>query len=567
MESYRIVFISLTSFTLFISLAFLLRKHKNYPALLVIFSSLLPLFSLLRKGVHQSGDFALHIERAIDLWSSLTHGVFPVHWAALLNLTYGYPLFIFIYPLPYYSLAFLKLLGVSFILAEKILIAVTFTLSGIGMYKLARIFLERMPSALSSVLYLFAPYHLVDMHFRVALGELFSYAILPFVFYFALKISKRHSVFNFFACAFCYAALLLSHPAMSIVSTPFIFTLPFFLKKNSRTYTILSLITGMLLSSFYILPAVFEMQFSLQNIYGKSISFENPLLYFISPWRYGFLYQGPTGQLSFPMGFVQLFLLGVSVVLLKKRVMRKIHKKVLIVLLFVFLGLFFLLLPISFPVWKILPFMTNFQFAYRLLLPISFVLSFIGGICAEYLTKKIVAFILFLAILATILNWGTRGVISNITDEYLIRHAPISTSEGEGLQGAVPRWRDNIDLWFEKSPVSHLALTEGKAVIKETERTPVNHKYFVETKGNSFFVENTLYFPGWTLYINGKKHPFHIDNGKSGLIQFSLPKGTYRISLRFEDTLPRIIGNIVSAITFVIASAVLGYHFVFQRRK
>jgi len=41
-----------------------------------------------------------------------------------------------------------------------------------------------------SLFYLFAPYHLEDLHFRVSVGEVLSFAPLPFVFYFSSLLIK-----------------------------------------------------------------------------------------------------------------------------------------------------------------------------------------------------------------------------------------------------------------------------------------------------------------------------------------------------------------------------------------
>lgn len=567
MDSYRLVVVSLFFLLLFAGFTFLIRKRKNFAILFVVFSSFLPLISLVRKGVYQSGDFALHIERSVDLWNSLNYGILPVHWASILNATYGYPLFIFAYPLPYYSIAFLKLLGLSFIFSEKVLLALTFVLSGIGMYKLSRLFLKAFPSIAASVLYLFAPYHLVDLHFRVAIGELFAYAFLPFIFYYAYKLSKKFAFSDYLLCALCYAGLILSHQAITIVASPFIFALPFLLKKANARNILFALTTGVLLSAFYWLPAVVEIHLTHQSTFGKSISFENIVLYIISPWRYGFLYQGPTGQISFPMGFVQMSLLAISSVIILKKKIPKTHKKLLITLHCTFFFLFLLLFPFSLPVWKTIPFMTNFQFAYRLMLPISFVLAIIGGITAQHMDKKLIVLILFLAIGSTILNWGTRGVIKDIGDEYLIRHALLSTGEGEGLQAAVPKWRSQKDLWFKTPPLTHLQVEKGDALVRGIKRTPTMHLYSIHVLENASFRENTLYFPGWNLYVNGIRNKTTVDTGKTGLIGFKLNKGSYKVVLKFEETYPRILGNTISLISLVLISLVSLFHVISQRRK
>jgi hypothetical protein len=339
-----------------------------------------------------------------------------------------------------------------------------FILSGLGMYLFAKELFKNRPAFLCAILYLFAPYHLVDLHFRVALGEIFAYAILPFVFYFILRIKKNSHIRDTLLLFVSFCALILSHQAIAVISVPFIIATPLFLKgqRKNKITVYLALAGGLLLSTFYWLPVIFLLPFTHQITYAKTISFENPFLYFTSPWRLGFLYQGPVGQLSFPIGFVQLFLLITMLVLLIKGRLKKNYKKILNILLCILFFLLFMLLPISEIVWKTIPFLTNFQFAYRLMLPISFVLALIGGIAATYIKKTIfLYFLVFLSILLTILNWGNRAIIADINDTYLIQHIPYSTFEGEGLQPASPKWRDIENIWVhqpDKYPIQLLSV-------------------------------------------------------------------------------------------------------------
>lgn len=556
LDPYKLIVINLIAFTIFIFIVFILRKIKNSAFLFVLLSSFLPLISLLRRGVHESGDFAINISKSIDLHHSLSFGIFPVHWASLLNATYGYPLFLFTYPLPYYSIVFLKFAGFSFISSEKIVIAASFILSGIGIYLLLKLFLKPLPSVAGAVLYLYAPYHLVDLHYRVALGEIFAYAFLPLTVYAVLRFKSVSSKYNTFLLILFFSLLLLSHQAISLIVTPFILILPLMLnlKKNIILQIFLSFVFSLLLTSFYWLPVIASTQFTHQSTYSKSISFENPMLYLFSPWRMGFLYQGPIGQISFPMGFVQLLLLFVALFYFFKNKTVKKLKKIIKYLFCILAFLLFLLLPISESIWKSLPLITNFQFAYRLMLPISFILAIIGAIaCTVFRRDKIIYIVILSAMMFTILNWGTRNVISDIDDANLISRVGSATNEGEGLQPASPIWRDSNQIWAEKLPAAPLEITKGIGKISNIERTPIKHTYIVSLTKDSTLVENTFYFPGWNLYVDDKEYPFSfIDPEKSNLIRFRLPAGIYEISLVFEDTKYILFSKVLSLVAFIL---------------
>ena len=63
-------------------------------------------------------------------------------------------------------------------------------------------------------------------------------------------------------------------------------------------------------------------------------------------------------------------------------------------------------------------------------------------------------------------------------------------------------------------------------------------------------VFNTIYFPGWKISVDGKSMPMQTHSSMN-LISTILMQGEHKIDLRFEDTPPRLIGNLVSLITLV----------------
>src|SRR3989344_5306679 len=85
-------------------------------------------------------------------------------------------------------ISFIHLFGLSFIDSFKIILVFSFILSGQGMYLLVKdVTGNKKAGFISALFYLFAPYHLIDMHFRVAIGETLSFALLPFCFLYLRK--------------------------------------------------------------------------------------------------------------------------------------------------------------------------------------------------------------------------------------------------------------------------------------------------------------------------------------------------------------------------------------------
>ena len=68
-------------------------------------------------------------------------------------------------------------------------------------------------------------------------------------------------------------------------------------------------------------------------------------------------------------------------------------------------------------------------------------------------------------------------------------------------------------------------------------------------------VDNTLYFPGWTLYDNGENRTASVqyqDPEFRGLITFELEKGKHDIGLIFQNTKVRRFAALVSLVSLLL---------------
>src|SRR3989344_6658230 len=200
-DPYRMVFVngiaSLLVLTGVIIYRYVYPKRKINLFILLLIISILPIISIFRVGTYESGDFNIHIRRSMEFYRLLSQGDIMPSWAGDLNATYGYPLFIFNYILPYYLISFFHLIGFSFMYSLKIFLALSFIFSGIFMYLFSKqIFKNNLATFTSSVFYLLTPYHLISTHFKITIGEILAYALIPLVFYFINKFLNIFPDFN-----------------------------------------------------------------------------------------------------------------------------------------------------------------------------------------------------------------------------------------------------------------------------------------------------------------------------------------------------------------------------------
>lgn len=566
---YRMVIVNvvLSSFVLlgFFLYRFVYPKKRFNLFVLLLLISLLPLVSLLRDGVYESGDFNLHIYRTMAFFSNLQIGQFYPSWAGELNASFGYPLFIFINPLPYYLISFFHFLGFSFIWSMKLFLGFSFIFSGLGMYLwIYEQFKNKLAAFTAGIFYLFAPYHLVDLHFRVDVGEVVSYAIIPFVLLFVLRFYKKQHITDALLLSVFFALLIFSHQATALFSLLLIGAYLIFLLCQNKKFSLrffgqmlfyftCCLIVSLLLSLPAWLPYLFLTKYTLLQALSHSVTFLSLQELLYSKWRYGLLFQGPRGQLGFLIGYTELLVIFFNIVFLfKKTDGHAAYRKFWLIAVIFYI---FFMTPYSNFLWQTLPIIRLAQIASRLLFFVSICTAVLAGLFVLEIKKsKLLIFLLVcVTIASTILNWGNRRVIPTITDATLHAQLPGSTKDGEGLGFlGVPMWQRRM-VWMNSAPKSPAVIVKGTGSIKEIKRNSIEHDYLINNKTPVIVKENTWYFPNWRVKSNGKNIPIVYKNPRfPGMITFRLASGKNHVEVFYTDVTFLTYAKIFSMSLFVI---------------
>ena len=538
------------------------RKRINLFFLLILIA-LLPIVSIFRMGTYESGDLSLHTTRLMSFYNLLINYHLIPRWTPEFNAGYGDPHFLFAYFLPYFIGSIFHFIGFSFLMSIKLLLAISFIFSGITMYFWAKEELGKKAGFVASVFYLFMPYHLVDMHFRVTIAENLSFVFLPLILLAIKNLIENDNRKWFFLLSVSLALLILSHQAISVMFLPIMlsYCIFVFFRKNDKTIkslinSFLSIFFGLLISSFYWLPIVFLAKFTKLGSNPTPVSFPDLLQLLYSPWRLGFLFQGHKGELSYLIGYAQLFIVGLSIYLVVKTKLNKKLKSLLVFFLIISAILFFMLLPMSEPIWEATPFLKYSQFSTRLLVLLSLCISIIAGIVVTKINKNWFIIVLcFITIFYTILNWGNRRTIPVINDDYLKKEFSIKP-DVSGLEPSSPIWADLGKSKLRIKPKSNIEIIKGKAIIQEISRNPISHVYKINVESKVELKENTLFFPGWIVTANNNLIPIDYKNSNSpGVITFKLDEEAYDVKVKFID-LPIIILSkwlsLISALVLII---------------
>ncbi|MFV1917328.1 MAG: 6-pyruvoyl-tetrahydropterin synthase-related protein, partial [Patescibacteria group bacterium] len=138
------------------------------------------IWSLIRPGFFTMYD-DMQVIRVQQMDVCVKDGQIPCRWVPDLGYGYGYPIYQYYAPLPYYLMEGVHLLGISFIDSVKVGFALSVVFSALFMYLLAKKFFSSQASFAVVALYTLVPFRAASVYVRGAMGEAWGLATLPMV--------------------------------------------------------------------------------------------------------------------------------------------------------------------------------------------------------------------------------------------------------------------------------------------------------------------------------------------------------------------------------------------------
>lgn len=539
-------------------------RFVRYYFLIFIFSIIPFVGIFLTSLLPHTHDGFVHLARIGAYFKAMQDGQIPVRWAGDLNYGYGMPLFNFMYQVPYIISSLFIFLGFGLVSAFKITLVLSFILSGIFMLGFSLTFFKDVKKAfLVTLFYQFFPFRLVEILIRGSFGEIYAYAFFPLVLWGIVLLFKNHSYKNILITSLGAALLILSHNALSLIFflICIIFVLFFAVKTKNYIFPFLSLFLGLLLASFYWIPAIFEHGYTYGDLFMKNlyVSHFPPIQNFFIP---NFLNDTKlqTGGISVQFGLLHTFVFILAlIVLFSKRKIVKLDKRLIIFCLCIFFTGLFIMQPISKTVWEKLALLRQFQFSWRLLSIIGFATSLmsISIFYFRFFKKNIVYFsLLFLLIFSTVYYWKPLLGWDKINEKYYWNFPLTTTYFGE------------TDLiWSQgptkKYPVQRVEIIDGKGIVRKIVKKSNLLAFFVNAQTPIKIVSHIQYFPGWRAYVDGKQvsiqFQYQIYRGE---IVFLIPQGRHEIKLSFGESKIRFISDMLT-ITGLIVLVLMG---ILQKR-
>lgn len=509
--------------------------------------------------------------RLFEMDKCVRDGQIPCRWVPDLGMLFGYPLFNYYAPLPYYVGEIFYLLSGSLLFSAKAMFALAFLGAYVFMFLLGKKLWGEKGGLLSGVFYAYAPYHAVDFYVRGAMGELWALMFFPAVFWAMLRLKEKTSLANSILLAVLAAFLILSHNLSAMLFLPVTagFALVLFWQGKDRRFlklAVLSFLLSIALSAFYLLPMVVEKNLvhvdtTTYGYFSYTEHFKGLRKLFLErSWGWGAsVREVPGGEkdgMSYQIGWVHLLVWALALIAaigyLKQDSLRR--AVIFFSSLLVVFGVF-MVHPRSEFVWKMVEPLKYIQFPWRFLMFIIFAVSLVAG-SVVLIGKKLDNWLVgLLVVLVVTLNFSyfRPEKFRYISDTQILSGKLWDTELKRSVFDFLPI--------YAKAPPAELAtsryqLLSGVSFISDYRQGSDWIEFKTDTKNLTFVRLSQFYFPDWRVKIDGKEVPINYRNDL-GLITFAIDPGIHQVEARLYDTTIRKLANILTLLGLVGVSLAL----------
>ncbi len=482
----------------------------------------------------------------------------PCRWVPDLGGLYGYPLFNYYGPLPYYYGEVWYFLSHSLIFSAKMMFATGFVASFIFMYLATRKLWGSWGGSFAAIIYSYSPYHSVDFYVRGAMGELWALAFFPAILWATLRLKEKPSWGNSVLLSVCLAGLVLAHNLSAMLFFPIVGVFVVgaaLISKNGRFFKFFcfSLVLGLTLSAFYWIPAYFEkslvhLETTVEGYFSYTEHFKGLRKLFLDrSWGWGAsVREIPGGEkdgLSFQIGYGHILIWLLSMI-----AAIKLWKKqpllgwVIGFFSIVLLGAVFMINPKSEVVWKSIDSLKYLQFPWRFLEIIIFAIAIMSGSVLMLIRPKykMLVYVVGIALIVGLnFSYFRPEKFLNITDQSILSGSSWDSQIKRSIYDYLPI--------YAKAPPAELATVRYQLV---SGGTSINN--FKENSQSLNFSSTSLtpvefrwsqyYFPDWQILVDNQKVAIDYHNDL-GLITFIIPSGNHKVVGQFKDTPIRTYSN------------------------
>jgi 6-pyruvoyl-tetrahydropterin synthase related domain len=540
------------------------RSNLTWAPLLSIaaaaFAAELPFFFL---GMPSGHDFEFHLYNWLEVLSQWKQGIFYPRWAALAHFGYGEPRFIF-YPPASWTLGSALSAILPWVVVSDVYIWLLLVAAGVSMFVLARQWLDRRDATFAAVLYAVNPYHLVIVYWRSAFAELMAACLLPLLLLLLLRADEKRPRGIILLALVLGASWLMNAPAAVMIhySMALLVVVLAWQRRSARILltSSIAVVLGAALAAFYLVPAIYEQRWvNIAQAVSVGLRPQDSFLFAHTTDAEHDIFNHLISWVA-----TAEILLTVVVAWAARRWLRSRRRsgsrdwsrgkgELWYLLVAWTAACALLMLPVSRPLWSILPKLRFIQFPWRFLLCLGIPFALLTALGVGRWTSRLAVYLAMLCVLAFVWHhllppwWDYPSDLREMQDN-------MATGVGyEGTDEYTPVGADayNVDRDARRVTVDGPA----RAAIRVSEWSAEQKQFTAQMSAADHLALHLFNYPAWRVEVNGQIVQAATREG-TGQMLVPVQAGANRVRVIFIRTWDRTLGTWVSmvAIVFVLGS-------------
>jgi hypothetical protein len=555
--------------------------RRTLPQFTIILFGIASASPLIKAYMTCSDDGVFHIHKALGLETLIKLGHWFPRWTPHMAHGFGYPLYNFYAPLSSYLLAGIHNMGAIYPLALHIALGMCIAFSGLAIFYLVRDFWGPWSGLSAAVVYQTSPYLAFNVLFRGALAETMAISLMPIALWTMHRTLRRTSIRWAALASLSFGALIYTHSASALLMAPLLLLQVFLLSYRNRdakafTLGVCAFVLAVLLSANFWLPALTEShlvkieQLLVPPVFSYETNFLSvkELLAFPQSTIPGLV--NPSPQKALGIFAASIALLGAGVALSNRLVSStsgyfyRPRVTILFVVGMVIYGS--LTLPISQPVWDLLPLLGFIQFPWRALSVTTLCAAVLAGGTLLYFRRPVHAIFgsVIIASLSffTHLSWWYPRYCTEFTEitlSSMIDYEYNTSTIGTSAKGEfTPKTTNYVSLDDSLSQAiknnqqpERLIGIPDDATVQIIQSDPLDYLAKVSSPRPFTAIYQMIYYLGWNITIDGVSQRPTIADG-TGIMQFHVPSGQHDIRVYFGTTPIRSLGAALSVVSLCV---------------
>jgi uncharacterized membrane protein len=522
---------------------------------------------LLARGFPAGHDTTAHLTYVYLFDAALSQGQFPVRWVEWIRPGHSQPLFNFYQPGLYYTVQVVHALVPSLLLSIKATILGAWWCGAAFLLLYLRP-LGWWPATLGALLFIRAPYLLLDVFVRAAFPEFLALSCAPVVLWSLDRTLRANGHAPALALAAATGLMLVCHLPTVLMFLPVFATYAasLWLTGDARARFVpkaaLAVALGAGLACFYVAPALLELRFT--KMFALTSAYYDYRQHFVEPWQwvstawgYGGSEPGLADRMSFQVGVLQWIALGLglvtAIVCMRRR--ERYRAGWLLYWLCAAAAALFMTSAASIAIWRVVPPLSFVQFPWRFLTVVSLAASIVAAIALSSLRKRTTQAVVVLCVAAG-LSWQTHGLLK--PSHYLPRQSVFIDNPGwrfsRGASGLAFIEPGYFPATVERLPGSYVnrwEITRGRGVVSPREVLDHRIVLAVHSADGLELTITSHAFPGWHVLVDGAAAEWRTEPD-FGFIVVRVPAGSRVVEAVFGDTPVRAWSNRVSLLSALL---------------